>query len=147
MVDLFAIEPAIVACLENRLPEWHIQGAIDTQQALLQELPTRTILVINRGGQTHETAESAVLFRQNWEVCVAIGSVRDLRDGSAHRAIAGPVLDTLITLLHNWIPLPGAGPLRFAGAKPQLLNNSGRALFPLEFTVDLTRVGDDFSPG
>jgi hypothetical protein len=138
IADYFAAETAIVARLQERVTavdSAHVFTPFSVDGMLESSQPALCLHVVYSGDvvTASENGRTKSLVDQRWLVILAVRSAKaQLRDTSDIRAVAGPVITTVLDALQGWAPGEWMRPLgRVSG--PPAGYSAAFAYFPFMF--------------
>lgn len=131
MTHFLALEPAIVARLEEAMPEGvQVLTAVDMQSTIAP-----SVQVIYDGYAVGQRTGAVVALRQQWLTVVTVRNTKTVRAGVGMRDEAGPLIDQVIEAMHR-LRVEGYMPLTLENAPPPLYAG-GFAYFPLAWSTTL----------
>jgi len=137
------VEAALIAHIGDTVGSLKkVLGAADLAGVQERQQVTPAVHVIYQGDDVptgqHDRGYfgSPQVVHQRWLVAVAVRNVRGIREGTAMREEAGPILAQVITALEAWQPPAPWRPMKRAPSPPPWYSN-GFGYFPLLFTTEV----------
>jgi hypothetical protein len=133
------LEPIIIERWKTQMPELVNVVAIADLPDIMQVSQSVPAGIVyydgdNIGTNTDRGASQGV--DQRWALVVAVRNVRDVREGSAARQEAGPLISKTLNVIAGWKPKEGYKEFRrISGPGPAY--TKGFAYFPLLFSTRL----------
>ncbi|HKJ94853.1 MAG TPA: hypothetical protein VKA32_04410 [Gammaproteobacteria bacterium] len=141
--DYLAVESALIAQIKAIEQGFKaVLGAADLQGLQQRQQITPAAHVVYQGDDLPTGSQDRGVYgkpqrvMQRWIVAVAVRNVRGIRQGTAVREEAGPLMATLIEGLEGWQPPSPFRPLKRAPSPPPWFSE-GFAYFPLLFTTEV----------